>query len=174
MKIYYILILSLAINFNFPILKVNAAETIILKYGFLRESISVNDLSTFAKTGEMSSSLKNYLDLANQNPNTTRKILTEKITVNGVFLSKILNNSIGERMLDLVSNYIRTPSGKASRESLRGSLVTSALSDNNIQLIEVLENYPTSEVHVEGDRLAETYFMMKEVIDKIPLININL
>lgn len=173
MKINYVLILSLAIFLRFQELKVNAADTIILKYGFLRESISVNELSTFAETGEMSSSLKNYLDLANRNPDTVRKILTEKIPVKGVFLSKILNNTIGERMLDLVSNYIATPSGRASRESLRGALVTSALPDNNLQLIEVLENYPTSEVHVDGDRLAETYFTIKEVIDKIPVIDIN-
>lgn len=153
-----------------PFYQVNAANTIILKYGFLRESISVKELRVFADTGKMSSSLRNYFDLANQNPTKVRNILNDKIPVNGIFLSKFLNSLPGEFLLDKLSNYIKTPSNKASKESLRGAIVTSALSDNNIQLIEVLENYPTSEIHVEGDRLLEIYKSIKEVIEKIPLI----
>jgi hypothetical protein len=162
--------LSLSMILLVPSYQANAANTVILKYGFLRESISVAELSTFTKTGEMSSSLRNYFNLANQNPETVRKILTDKIPVNGVLLSKILNSLPGEFLLDTLSNYITTPSGRASKESLRGAIVTSALPDNNIQLIEVLENYPTSEIQVEGDRLLEMYKSIKEVIEKIPLI----
>lgn len=149
---------------------VKASDSIILKYGFLRESISVSELGIFANTGKMSSSLDAYFNLANRKPEQVRKILTEKIPVNGILLSQVLNSFAGEIFLDMVSTYIQTPSGKASRESLRGAFVTSALPDNNIRLIEILENYPTSEVHVEGDRLAELYVSIQKVMKQISLI----
>ncbi|MEH1830795.1 MAG: alpha/beta hydrolase [Nostoc sp.] len=35
-----------------------AAELVVLKYGIFRESLSVEELSTFAQTGELSRSLR--------------------------------------------------------------------------------------------------------------------
>jgi hypothetical protein len=151
-----------------------AAETVIFKYGFLRQSISISELSTFVETGEMSSSLRNFFELANQNPESIREVLGQEIEVDGVVLSKFLNSFPGGILLNILSEYIQTPSGRASKESLRGALVSSALPDNNIRLIEVLENYPTSEIHVEGDRLGEFFQGLKDIIDKIPVIDINL
>ncbi len=163
-------IISFLITVIYSFTQVNAAESVILKYGFLRESISVTELSTFAKTGEMSSSLDAHLDLANQNPETVRNVLTQEISVNPILLSQILNSPWGEILLDRVTEFIRTPSGRASRESLRGALVTSALPDKNIRLIEVLENYPTAQVHVEGDRLVEIYSRIQKALEQIPFI----
>ncbi|MGL5871100.1 MAG: alpha/beta hydrolase [Xenococcaceae cyanobacterium] len=136
---------------------VRAAESVVLQYGVLQGSISVEELSTFARSGKLSSSLKNYLELANRKPEDVQKLLTREIDVNGIFLYRSLNSIPGEIVLDRVGEIIRTPSGRASRESLRAALVSSALSDNKIALIEVIENYPTSEVHIEGGRLADAY-----------------
>lgn len=165
-----LIILTLLITCFVPSHQLKASESVILKYGFLRESISVKELSTFANTGKMSSSLRAYLKLANKKPDQVRKVLSQEIPVDGVLLSQILNSKAGELLLDVVANYIQTPSGKASRESLRGAFVSSALPDNNIRLIEIFENYPTSEVHIEGDRLAELYVKINNIIKQIPLI----
>lgn len=145
-----------------------AAETAILKYGIFSESISVSELSNFAATGELSRSLKAHLKTANKNPEQLRQVLTAQVSVEAVLLSQILNTFLGEILLDRVSEIIHTPSHRASREALRSSLITSALPDNNILLIEVLENYPTSEVHLEGDRLVEAYQLIDQVLGKIP------
>lgn len=155
-------------------LTVEAAETVILKYSILRESISVAELSKFAETGELSSSLKAYLKTANKEPAQLRQVLTEQIDIDAVLLSKILNTFAGEFLLDQVSEVIHTPSRRSSRQALRSALVTSALPDNNIRLIEVLENYPTSEVHVEGDRLVDAYRQMDKVLGKIPKLPFSL
>lgn len=164
------LILSLFLILMSAPQTVRASDSIILKYGFLRESVSVSELSHFAETGEMSSSLRNYFDLANQKPERIRRVLNEEIPVNGLLLSYILNTKPGEVILDMVSKYIQTPSGRASRESLRGAFVTSALPDNNVKLIEVLENYPTSEIHVEGESIVELYTDINKVVKQIPAI----
>jgi hypothetical protein len=148
--------------------EVEAADTAIIKYGVFQESVSVPELSHFAETGELSSSLKAYLKMANKEPEQLRQALTEQVTVKAVTLSKFLNSFLGEMLLDQMSEVIHTPSQSASREALRGALVTSAVPDNNIKLIEVIENYPTSDVYVEGDRLAEAYRLLNRVLGKIP------
>ncbi|HBL11498.1 MAG TPA: alpha/beta hydrolase [Cyanobacteria bacterium UBA11162] len=151
---------------------VNAAESVVLKYKFLRETVSVPELSTFAQTGELSSSLRAYLKLAGKEPDDLRKALTQEIPVQGVLLSRILNNPIGEAMLDRVSEVVHTPSDRASRESLRSALVMSALDDDQITLIETLENYPTREVHLEGDRLVEIVQDIAQVAGSLPNIDL--
>ncbi|MBE9124800.1 MULTISPECIES: alpha/beta hydrolase [unclassified Coleofasciculus] len=146
----------------------DAAESVVLKYRFLRETVSVAELSTFAETGELSSSLRAYLKLAGKEPEALRNALTQETQVNGILLSRILNSPVGEVMLDRASEVIHTPSDRANRESLRSALVLSALPDNSLTLIEVLENYPTPDVEVEADRLLEIVKYIRRVIGNLP------
>ncbi|MEQ8538914.1 MAG: alpha/beta hydrolase [Coleofasciculus sp. D1-CHI-01] len=150
----------------------NASESVVLKYRFLRETISVPELSTFAQTGELSRSLQAYLDLAGKQPEELRTTLTQPISVNGIMLSRILNTPVGEVMLDRVSEVIHTPTNRANRQSLRSALVISALNDNQITLIEILDNYPTADVHVEGDRLADILQQITRLSQGLPPIDL--
>jgi len=72
--------------------------------------------------------------------------------------------------LDQASQVIHTPSNRANRQSLRGALVSSALPNGKITLIETLQNYPTPEVHVEGDRLVEVVQRISQVTERLPNI----
>lgn len=148
---------------------VKAAEKVVLNYGMWQGSIPVGEMTAFCETGEASSSLAYYIRLSNQSSERVQKVLCKPIPVNGVILSKMLNNPLGGFVLDLFGQVITTPSNKASRESLRGALVTSALNNNDLSIIEVLQNYPTSEVHLNGDRLLEFYRQAEEVLKMIPL-----
>jgi hypothetical protein len=134
-----------------------AAERVVLKYKIFRESVSVPELSTFARTGEMSPAIAAYMRMSNQNPENVRKTLNDEAKVSPILLDRGLNNPVGNVLLDQVGQVIQTPSGGANREALRASLVLSASKDSRISLIEVIENYPTQEVHVEGDRLAQAF-----------------
>lgn len=148
--------------------RVEAAESVVLKYSFLQERISVRELSTFAKTGELSTKLRVYLALAKREPKDLRRALTQEVPANPNLLYQVLNSFVGELLLDRVSEVVHTPSNRANRESLRSALVSSALRDNKITLIETLENYPTPEVHVEGERLAEAAQRMVRVLGPLP------
>ena len=150
-----------------------ASQSVIFKYGFFRESISVSELSTFAETGELSSSLKAYLRMAKTEPDQLQRVLTREIEVEPIFLSKVLNSSPGEVLLDQISDVIRTPTGSASQQSLRAALLSSALPDGSITLMEVLENYPTTDVHVEGERLVEIYSRLDGILGTLSDLGIN-
>ncbi|MCA1992949.1 MAG: alpha/beta hydrolase, partial [Coleofasciculus sp. S288] len=117
--------------------RADAAESVVLKYRFLRETVSVRELRTFADTGQLSRKLQVYLKLAGREPAQLRSALTKEVKVNSVFLYRVLNTPVGEGMLDQVSQIVHTPSNRANRESLRSAFVSSALSDGQITLIEV-------------------------------------
>lgn len=134
-----------------------AAEQVVFKYRIFRESISVKELSTFAETGELSKSLRINFALARQDPKAIRQYLIQPVKVNVVFLDRVLNSPVGNIILDQVSQVIHTASRGADRQAMRSALVLSARDDNNITLLETIQNYPTSQVQVEGDRLESAY-----------------
>ena len=142
-----------------------AAERVLLKYGVLSRSVSVDELTLLAETGEASASLKSLLDTAGEEPETLRQGLTEELEVSPVLLDQILNSSPGEWALDQVGEAIHPPSGRASRQALRSAFVLSASDDNQVTPLEVIQNYPTAEVQVDGDRLHDTYGQVVEVVD---------
>ncbi len=135
----------------------HAAERVVLKYRTYERSISVNELSDLAETGTVSPALRAHLRLAGERPQTLRQALNQEVEVNQVFLDRALNSPLGNVAVDEVSKSIHTRSRRGDRQAMRAALVLSAEGDNRIQLIEVIENYPTEAVYVEGDRLMESY-----------------
>jgi len=136
---------------------VKAAERVVLKYRIFRESLSVEELSTFAETGKLSRSLQVNLALARQDPKLIRKYLSQPVKVDPVILDRVLNSPIGNAILDQLSQVIHTPSQKANRQALRSALVLSANVDKQMTLVEIMQNYPTSAVEVDGERLESAY-----------------
>ena len=150
-----------------------AAEQVVVKYRIFRESISVKELANFAQTGELSTSLRVNLALAKQNSQQFRQYLTEPVAVNLRLLDRVLNSPVGNVVLDQISEAIHTPSRKADRQALRAALILSASRDypnssgqnsrNSISLIEIIQNYPTSEVEVEGEVLERAYRQLRQL-----------
>jgi Alpha/beta hydrolase of unknown function (DUF1400) len=134
-----------------------AAERVVLRYRVLQASVSVDELTELAETGRTSPALRAYLRLARRDPQELRHVLNQEAEVNPLLLDQVLNSSVGDQVLDQVGRAIHTPSERANREALRAALVLSAEDDSRVSLIEVLQNYPTEEVHVNGNRLEAAY-----------------
>lgn len=147
-----------------------AAQSVVFTYGPFRESLSVDELATFAQTGEASSSLRTFLDQTRQNPQAVRNTLTRELNASPVTLDRTLNSQIGKYLLDQIGYSIHTRSNQANRQALRSALVISASKDNKVSLIEVIQNYPTSEVIVEGQRLLRTYSQLRIITEDIERI----
>jgi len=139
-----------------------AAEQVVLKYRIFRQSLSVRELTTFAQTGELSSSLRVNLALARQDPQQIRQYLTATVKVDPILLDRVLNSPVGEALLDEISKTVRTPSRQANRQALRAAIILSAR-DRQLSLLEILQNYPTTVVEVEGDRLESAYTQLRRL-----------
>jgi hypothetical protein len=134
-----------------------AAERVILKYRVLQASVSVDELTELAETGEVSPALRAHLRLARKDPEELRQILREEVAIDAQLLDRVLNSRVGEGMLDQVGTAIYTPSRRANRQAMRSAIVLSAEDDDRISLLELMQNYPTEEVYVDGERLVAAY-----------------
>ena len=144
-----------------------AAEKVVLTYGFMSMEIPIEDLTTFAESGETSDDLAALFDLAGQDPVPMRDTLNTPVSVNPTVLDLALNSPPGEWMLDRVSETIHPASGEAGQLALRAALIGASSSDHELTLLEVMQVYPTPEIVVQGDRLVETYTQLYEVLEPL-------
>ncbi|TVP70307.1 MAG: alpha/beta hydrolase [Leptolyngbya sp. LCM1.Bin17] len=147
-----------------------AAERVVLRYRGFSRSVPVQDLVTLAETGEAPGSVAGLLRQAGQDPQNVRSLLIRPIAADPVMLDRALNSVPGGWVLDQVGETIRPAAGGRSRQALRSALVLSAAEDNQITLIEVLQNYPTAEVVVEGDRIQSTYNRLAQFLRPLSIL----
>lgn len=148
-------------------LQAMAAEQVILKYRVFRESVSVRELTEFAQTGNPSPDLQTYLRLSRQNPEAVRQTLVKPVRVNPIVLDRVLNSPVGNVVLDRLGQSIQTPKGGAERQALRAALTLSASGDGNISILEILQNYPTQEVVIDGDRIETAFRQLSDLAARL-------
>jgi hypothetical protein len=136
-----------------------AADEIVFRYGILRQRLAVAELTNFAKTGEESRVLKKYLQMTNSDAQSIRQILNQPVDINHNTLSTAMNNPVANLLLDELGHMIQKPSNniRENREALRESMLTSASKDNQFTLLEVIQNYPGEEIHLDVKRAIKTY-----------------
>lgn len=138
-------------------LSAQAANEIVFRYSIIRQRLSVVELTNFAQTGEQSRVLAKYLRRTNSNPAEVRRVLNQPISINQNLLDRGLNNPASNMLLDELGKMIQTPDDEGNREALRAALLASAANDNQITILEVIQNYPTDEIHLDVMRATRTY-----------------
>jgi len=131
------------------------AQDVVITFGPLARSISIDDLTTLAETGISSRSLKSLLGLAKVSPESFRSILNRQVKVSATFLDKNLNNVLGEFALFQMGQIVQTGSGQSNIQALRSTLILSAQDDDHISLVEFLQNYPLPQIYLDGAKLAK-------------------
>ena len=78
-----------------------AAETVVVRYGAFAESISITELKNVAKTGEFPDSFKSYTGkLSKEQRDLIVGALRAKIPINVAAMSNLLNTQIGSTILE--------------------------------------------------------------------------
>ncbi|WNZ25377.1 alpha/beta hydrolase [Leptolyngbya sp. NK1-12] len=130
-----------------------ANKRLVIQFGPLGRSMSLQELTRFAQTGALPRGWQFFFNVAGVNPEAVRTALKQEVTVSPSFLDKTLNNLLGEFLLYQVGKYLHTPSKTANIQALRAASLFAA-NDNRLSLLEILQQYPTREVHLDGVRLA--------------------
>lgn len=146
--------------------RAEASEKIIFTYGGATQSVSLEELQAFVATGEMSPSLDFLLNFGQQNPLMMRWILKQEFPANTKLVYDLLNTAPGEYVLSQTSNVVGSKSERANVTALRGALIASASDDNTISLIELLENYPTQQVYVNGKMLSKARSNLDQFVEE--------
>lgn len=135
--------------------RASSSEKVIFTDSGLSQSVSLEELQDFADTGKVSPALNTLLKHGKQNPFVMRWILRQEFPANNKLISDLLNTVPGEYVLSQTGNVVSSKTEIANVTALRGALVTSASDNNLISLMELLENYPTQEVYVNGKILVK-------------------
>ncbi|MGQ9869638.1 alpha/beta hydrolase [Leptodesmis sp.] len=136
-----------------------AANEVVFRYGIFRRRLAVAELTNFAKTGEQSRVLQKYLETTNSNAESIRQILNQPVDVDRSTLNVALKNPAANLLLDELGHIIQTPDNKiqGNKEALREAVLASASKDNQFTLLEVIQNYPADEIHLDVKRAIKTY-----------------
>jgi len=94
---------------------------------------------------------------------------TRPLSADPVVLDLAINSLPGDWVLDYLGQSIHTGTGEADRQALRSALVLSASDDKQITLLEVLQNYPTEEVVLEGDNIQAAYSRLSSFLQPLSI-----
>ncbi len=130
-----------------------AADSLILVYGPLKQSVKISSLESFVQTGQINQELEFYLRSATpEQKERFRSALVEKVPIDAVALSHFLNSSIGNAILERFGRIVTLPGGASGKLVLRGSIVQAALDREGLTLLNVLRKLSTN-VQIDGENL---------------------
>ncbi|MEB3233304.1 MAG: alpha/beta hydrolase [Leptolyngbyaceae bacterium] len=131
-----------------------AADLIELTYQSTTVTISTDEIKDFAATGAVPTDLQTFFDETAQVPENIRTLLTNVIRI-PKFVESFLDSPTGEFVLLQLDQTISS-SGSTDLESLQTAF-SSAGSDRDISVLEMLEAFPESEVRLNLTDLEGTY-----------------
>lgn len=146
-----LMILLSAIGLGVNVKPSEAAETLNFQFNIFEVSVSVDDLETFSKTGE----LRGALDMASRYISAAdmanfRRILTERADISVVLLSRFLYTSQGERALDILGTFIKTGPNLSGNRAIRAAAVLATVDkQNGLSLLNFLRKFPTSDIYFD-------------------------
>jgi predicted dienelactone hydrolase len=125
-------------------LPVTAAERIKFYYSVFGFSISVRDLANFAETGEITPNLAYYLDrLDADRQQQLRKLLKSRYKIDDMVVYRFSRTYTGEKLLSKFGELIQIPGGRNGFYGLRGAILTAAKQPDGINIISILQAFPT-------------------------------
>ena len=128
-----------------------AAEEVILTYGFVEISTSVEALRIYAQTGQANEELSPYIKFLNEDQRSQfRQALQARREISPVNISQFLHSGIGENILRSVGNIIQTKGRRNGAQGLRGALVLAAAESEGLSLLSILDYFPTRAVRIDS------------------------
>jgi len=129
-------------------------KNLVIQFGPLGRSISLKDLTYFAETGVLPTGWGFFFNVAGIDPENVRAALNQEISVSLRFLDRTLNSLLGEYLLYQVGQIIHPQSKVANIQALRSASILSVADDNHLSLLEILQQYPTRQIYLNGAQLA--------------------
>ncbi|QSV62489.1 MAG: alpha/beta hydrolase [Dolichospermum sp. DL01] len=120
-----------------------AADTVVIRYGPLEESVSLEELKKSTETGKLPASLGTYTKRMTEEQ---RRFLVEglkiRIPINVITLDRLINTQIGTTILSDVSTAI-SRGDQAGLQAMKGGLVLGANSPQGLSILSFIAAYPS-------------------------------
>ncbi|OZH53680.1 hypothetical protein AFK68_03210 [Hydrocoleum sp. CS-953] len=142
-------------------------KIVIDLFGPIKASVKVKDLRQFAETGKTTKTISQALGISKVNPNTVRGLMTLEVGADVANLAKVLYSNLGQNLTKGVAEVVQTRHNYESDKALRSAILLAAADDNRISVLEVLEKYPTEEMHIDVGKINEIVGKVKETIGNL-------
>lgn len=162
----------------FP-LSSRAAESVVIRQGFIYATVTVKDLKEFAETGKVPLGLLGYLSFLNpEQKQQALAALNIKIKINDEIVDEIVNSQVGTRILTDIDTIISSEQSQDGT-AIKEAILSSAKSPQGLSVINFLENYPLSTIEINlpqafqvlkrlNQGFWQTQRLLLEVLPKFP------
>lgn len=140
-------------------------KRLVVTFGPLGRSISIEELAEFAETGQPSRRLSSFLQLANVEPAEFQAALNKLVEVKFRAVERAFSTVLGEYVLFQIGDVVHTKSEVGNIPALRSALVLSAY-DGQITPIEVMQRYPTPELYIDGLALLRASRLVQRTLNR--------
>ncbi len=130
-----------------------AADRIQISFGILSESITIDSLTRYATTGEITTDLNDLIRFANRRQRQDfRRSLTSKADLSVVSVAQFLYSPQGESLLRRLGAVLQSESGLSGFSGLRAALILAAADPEGLTLLNVIKKFPTDAIRVDVER----------------------
>lgn len=162
----------------FP-LSSHAAESVVIRQGFIYATVPVKDLKEFAETGKVPLGLLGYLSLLNpEQKQQALAALNIKIKISDEIVDEIVNSQVGTRILTDIDTIISSDQSQEGT-AIKEAILSAAKSPQGLSVINFLENYPLSTIEINlpqafqvlkrlNQGFWQTQRLLLEVLPKFP------
>lgn len=135
---------------GFPLftLPLEAAESVVIRQGFIYATVSVEDLKEFAETGKVPIGLLGYFSfLKPEQKQQALGALNIKIKIQDETVEQIVNSQVGTRLLTDIDTIISADKSQGGA-AIKTAILSSAKSEQGLSVINFLENYPLPTIEI--------------------------
>jgi predicted dienelactone hydrolase len=130
-----------------------AADRVQISLGILSESVTIDSLSRYAATGEITTDLHDFIRFANRRQRQDfRRSLTSRADISVVSVSQFLYSPQGEALLRRLGAVLQSESGLSGFSGLRAALILAAADRDGLTLLNVIKKFPTDAIRIDIER----------------------
>jgi hypothetical protein len=130
-----------------------AAQAVKFKSGVFGISVQTTELQNFVRTGVTTSKIDFFLKKLNLTEEQAIGFLGMQLETDLVEVSDLLNSPAGVAILEKVAKAIHGPTQAGAVQALRAAVVLSAVDNNHLSLLEVIQKYPLQDMVVDASAL---------------------
>jgi predicted dienelactone hydrolase len=148
--------------------KVIAADNVILSYGILEFSLSVDSLETYARTGKIDDELQGYANFLTPQQLAELKVgLTTSANFSHLAIAQFLYSFQGETILNRVSKVFKTEARQPGFFAIRSALILAAADqDRGLTPLNVIKKFPTDTLRIDSRQGFEIFKDLSKVVQR--------
>jgi predicted dienelactone hydrolase len=148
--------------------KAIAADHVILSYGILEFSVSVNSLETYARTGKIDRELQSYANFLTPQQLAELKVgLTTSADFSHLAIAQFLYSFQGETILNRVSQVFKTEARQPGFFAIRAALILAAADqERGLTPLNVIKKFPTDTLRIDSRQGFEIFKDLSKVVQR--------